>query len=133
MTYQNLTLEHDDNAEEVSPLLLTVAGGGVPAGKKKNGVPTMRAMLVTTCFLLGTLTVIYGGRISSSNTVNLGAALLDDVYDPNSDYCYKDKDHADRYCWYPTDEFPCTEQNYWVLDGNHYHGYNDCGPECITY
>ena len=80
MTYQNLTLEHDDNAEEVSPLLLTVAGGGVPAGKKKNGVPTMRAMLVTSCFLLGTLAVIYGGRISSSNTVNLGAALLDDVY-----------------------------------------------------
>ena len=141
MTYQNLTLEHDDNAEEVSPLLLTVAGGGVPAGKKKNGVPTMRAMLVTTCFILGTLAVIYYGRGSSSTTSSGGisAALLQgynpdgydpDGYDPDSDYCFTDTDTPGNYCWFPNLEFPCTEQNNWRLD------FSTCpkfSPKCITY
>merc|ERR1712028_173060 len=76
--------------------------------KKKNGVP-MRLMIATTCFVLGTLAVIYydgSDSTSSSNTVNLGAALLDDVYDPSSDFCFKNNEERHENCWYPKDDFP---------------------------
>ena len=28
------------------------------------------------------------------------------VYDPSQDFCFKDKDNADKYCWCRTDNFP---------------------------
>ena len=83
MTNQKPTKTYND---EASLLLTSVTaspvpsfsfgqGVGVPATKKKKNVPTMRAMIVTTCFLLGTLAVIYGGshssrRSSGSSTPN---------------------------------------------------------------
>ena len=138
MTYQQPTPKHDDdNADEASSLLLTVAGGGgVPATKKTHGVP-MRAMIATTCVLLGTLAVLYsGGRGSNRHnnthlTEGTSTALLHGqnqaarVFDPSQNYCYKDNDHADKYCWFPLDNLPSGN---WKADGGR--GYNDCGPEC---
>ena len=138
MTYQQPSPTHDDDdADEASSLLLTVAGGGgVPATKKTHGVP-MRAMIATTCVLLGTLAVLYsGGRGSNRHnnthlTEGISTALLHDqnqaarVFDPNHSYCYKDNDHADKYCWFPLDNLPSGN---WKADGGR--GYNDCGPEC---
>ena len=140
MTYQNLTEKHDDNADEASSLLLTLAGGvGVAATQKKtHGVPR-RLMIATTCFLLGTLAVIYyGGSDSSSSStassVGISAALLLDhnqaapLYDSNTDYCFKSKAAADEYCWYPTDSFP--EGPFWK--GVDTQGNNNCGPKCTS-
>ena len=139
MTYQKPpTQKHDDDVkvEEATSLLSGQGEGGVPAGKKKPGVPTRRALIVTTCFLLGTLAVIYyGGRGRSSSTASSGglaADLLrkadDTVYDPSQSNCYKDNDTAGHYCWYPTGNFPC-ESGHWDLE---YYGraYNDCGRKC---
>ena len=76
MTYQK---PHDDDVkvEEATSLLSGQGGGGVPAGTKKNGVPTMRAMIVTTASVfLGTLAVvIYGGRGGSSHTSSGGISV----------------------------------------------------------
>ena len=47
------------------------------------------------------------------------------VYDPSRDYCYKDKDHARKYCWYPTDSLP--DGNWEGMSGRFY---NDCGEKC---
>ena len=83
MTYQKPTPNYDNadaDADEASSLLTIVTasrapsfslgqGGGVPATKKKNGVP-MRTMIATTCFFLGTLAVIYGRSNSSSSTAS---------------------------------------------------------------
>ena len=72
MTYQKPpTPKHDDDdtVEEASSLLFGQGGGdGVPARKKKHGVPTMRTMVVTACVLLGTFAMIYGGRGSSTTS-----------------------------------------------------------------
>ena len=148
MTYQKPIPNYDNNADAdaASSLILTIVTaspapsfslgqeGGAPATQKKNGVPTMRAMIVTTCFLLGTLAVIYGGRGSSSSHTrsgDLAAELLrkaDDTsynYDPTSDFCFTDTDTAGKYCWYPTDNRPCGN---WKGEGGH--GYNDCGRKC---
>ena len=133
--YQNLTQKHDDNADEASLLLLTVAGG-VSATKKTHGV-SMRAM-IATCFVLlvlGTLAVLYSGGSGSGNTNRTDgsseALLLDHnqaapyVYDPKRYYCNTDTDNPGKYCWFPTDKLPCG--NWKGEDG---HGYNDCGPLC---
>jgi len=88
MTYHNPTHTHDnDTAEEASSLLTIVTaspdpslslgqeGGDVPAIKKKNGGVPMRLMIATTtCILLGTLAVLYGGR-SSSHTSSGGISV----------------------------------------------------------
>ena len=140
MTYQQPTHTHDnDNAEEASTLL-TIATvspapswslggrGGVPAGTKKNGVPTMRAMIVTTCFFLGTLAVIYGGRGSShirSGGSSADLLLLGHNYDPNSDHCFTDEANPGKYCWFHKMHYPCGN---WQLDSKH--GNNNCGPKC---
>ena len=89
MTYQKPSPHYDTaDADEASSLVLTVVdaspsfslGPDGVATKKKNGVPTMRAM-ITMCFVLGTLVVLYGGRSGrNSNTARstggLSAALL---------------------------------------------------------
>ena len=96
MTFQPTiqTHDNDDKADEASSLLLTVAEGGVPARTKKNSIP-MRAM-IATCFLLGTIAVIYFGESGSSNTSSDGIsavlvrghnqAATMSVYDPSQDY-----------------------------------------------
>lgn len=127
MTFQPPSPTHDNNndnkAEEASSLLHTVAEEDRPTTKKKNGgVPTMRAMIVTTCFVLGTLAVIYsGGSGSGRNTSSgvLSAALVRGhtqaapVYDnpSDNDFCLHDnrgesKYYHNPYCWYPTQDFP---------------------------
>ena len=104
MTYQKPSPHYDTaDADEASSLVLTVVdaspsfslGPDGVATKKKNGVPTMRAM-ITMCFVLGTLVVLYGGRSGrNSNTARstggLSAALL---RGPNpaasvDDFCYQ--------------------------------------------
>ena len=89
MTNQKPTKTYDD---EASLLLTSVTaapapsfsfgqggGGRVPATKKMN-VPTMRAMIVTFCFLLGTLAMIYsgsrGGSSNISSTANTGTVAV---------------------------------------------------------
>ena len=91
----------------------------------------MRAV-IATCILLGTLAVIYSGGRSSSRSGGLSAALFlghnqaaPVVYDPSQDFCFADNDNADKYCWYPTDNFPVGN---WKGEGGH--GYGDCGPVC---
>ena len=141
MTYQQLIQIHDDdNADESSSLLLTVADAsppsfafgqdGVATTKKKTNVP-MRLMIATTCFVLGTLAVIYydgSDSTSSSNTVNLGAALLDDVYDPSSDFCFKDNENANNYCWYRRGYWPVGNWQWATCAGGH--GCAQCGSKC---
>ena len=140
MTYQKPNQTHDDDnadANEASSLLLPVAGGaggGVPTIKKKNGGP-MRAMIATCC-LLGTLAVIYGGR-GSSRSGGLSAALFlghnqaaPVVYDPSQDFCFADNDNADKYCWYPTDNFPVGNWAGVTCAGGH--GCAQCGPQCTS-
>ena len=99
MTYQQPSPTHDADADEASSLLLTVAGGGgVPATKKKHGVPTMRAMIVMICFLLGTLAVLYyGGRATSSGGIS--AALLRVGTCPGVDMPYDPTDHLITQCY----------------------------------
>ena len=109
MTYQTPTQTHDvDNIDEASSLLTIMTASpapssavrqdGVASTKKENdGVP-MRTMIVTTCFVLGTIAVIYGGSGSSSNNGDV-------LYDSSTDYCFKSTT-VDQYCWYPTDRFP---------------------------
>ena len=127
--YQKPFQTHDDdNADEASSLVLTVAGGGggVLAAKKTHGVPTMRAVIVTTCFFLGTLAVIYRGRGSSSHTSSGGiSADLLRWYDPSSDFCFADTDNPGKNCWYPNDNFPCG--NWKRVTGA---GFDNCGPQC---
>ena len=110
MTNQNRTQKHDDNADEASSLLLTVAGGGVPAAQKTHGV-SRRAMIATTCFLLlGTIAVLYSTHRTKGTWESLpmgqnpGVALAAydlQGYDPSRDYCFNDNDNPDKYCWYP--------------------------------
>ena len=132
MTYQTPTQTHDyDTAEEASSLLTSVTGS-----KKKNGVPTIQAM-IGTCLLLGTISVIYYGGSDSSNSTFHHAADTSEafllrhnqaapgVYDPKQDFCFKDTDNAGKYCWYPEDKSPYGN---WVGDGGH--GYSDCGLKC---
>ena len=141
MTYQQPSQTHDDDnadANEASSLLLPVAGGagggGVPTIKKKNGGP-MRAMIATCC-LLGTLAVIYGGRGSSStdSSGGISADLLRShnqaasMYEPSQDYCFRDNDNPDKFCWYPHDYFPCGNWNGFTCAGGH--GCAQCGPKC---
>ena len=128
MTYQkpNQTHDDDDNAEEASSLLTSVTASPLPSSllrqdwvattKKKHGAP-MRAKIATTCFFLGTLAVIYGGRGSSSSNTNRTAGVSADLlrshnqaasmYEPSQDYCFRDNDNPDKFCWYPHDYFPC--------------------------
>ena len=47
------------------------------------------------------------------------------VYDPSSDYCFKDHDNVDKYCWYPTKNFPYPAGQWGVESGR-----DDCGPKC---
>ena len=142
MTYQQLIQIHDDdNADESSSLLLTVADAsppssslrqdGVATTKKKNGGVPMRLMIATFCFVLGTLAVIYydgSDSTSSSNTVNLGAALLDDVYDPSSDFCFEDNENANKYCWYRRGYWPVGNWQWATCAGGH--GCAQCGSKC---
>ena len=145
MTYQPPTTQTQDDDVKVDEAssLLTIAtaapassfsfgpGGGVPARTKKTGVP-MRAV-IATCFLLGTIAVIYGGNSSSNSSIRAvdssDALLLRQnqaapLYDSNTDYCFKSKT-ADQYCWYPTDSFP---DGRWKGVGGH--GDNNCGQYC---
>ena len=136
MTNQNRTQKHDDNADEASSLLLTVAGGGVPAAQKTHGV-SRRAMIATTCFLLlGTIAVLYSTHRTKGTWESLpmgqnpGVALAAydlQGYDPSRDYCFKDNDTPDNYCWYPHDFFPIGD---WRGVGGR--SYGDCGDECTT-
>ena len=48
------------------------------------------------------------------------------VYDPSQDFCFKDKENMDKYCWDPDDRLPVGN---WKGEGGHI--YNDCGPKCI--
>ena len=119
----------------------------VTGSKKKNGVPSIRAMIVTTCLSLGTLAVICYGGSGSSNSIFHHAADTSEalllrhnqaapgvydprVYDPKQDFCFKDTDNAGKYCWYPEDKSPCPGQPQWKgVDG---HGYNNCGLLCTA-
>ena len=73
MTDHNPTHTHyNDNADESSSLFLTVADASPSFSfdpKKTKG--RMRLMIGTTCFVLGTLAVIYDGRGSSHITSGL--------------------------------------------------------------
>ena len=147
MTYRKPTqTQDDDNVNDEASSLLAIGtaspsssscsfgpGGGVPARTKKTGVP-MRAV-IATCFLLGTIAVIYGGNSSSNSSIRAvgssDALLLRQnqaapLYDSNTDYCFKSKT-ADQYCWYPTDSFP---DGRWKGVGGH--GDNNCGPTCTS-
>ena len=105
----------------------------MPARKKKNGVPMMRAV-IATCSLLGILAVIYyGGRDVSSNTAGLGgisAALLlgqnqaASVYDPGHDWCFTDHDNPGKLCWYPIHRYPIGNWGGWDA------AYGQCGDLC---
>ena len=143
MTYQKSTQHYDDNADadESSSLFLTVAtaspsfslGHDGEATTKKNGVP-VRAMIATCIFLLGTLVVLYSGGSGSSNrTAGTSEALLlghtqaAPYYEEKKDYCFKDNDNVNTYCWYPTDIIPFGN---WA--GVLGHGDGNCGPQCPT-
>ena len=158
MTYQK-PAHNDDNADEASSLLTIVTAAPAPSfslgqdgeakQKKKNGVPTMRAMIATTCFFLGTLAVIYSGRGSSTNNPtegtleaflpgpnydpygNPGIALAPPaVYDPSGDFCFGDNPNDNKYCWFPTDRFPYPAGQW---GGNSDRGAGDCGPLCTKF
>ena len=143
MTYQKPSQHYDDNADanESSSLFLTVADASPPssafghdgeATTKKNGVP-VRAMIATTCFVLGTLAVLYyGGSSNTHRTDGTSEALLlgqnqaaPALYGENKDYCFADNDNPGKYCWYPTDNFPVGN---WAGVGGH--GDDNCGPQC---
>jgi len=104
MTYQQPPTPNYDIADEGSLLLTVVTAAPAPlfsfgpggeevlATKKKNGVPTMRAMIVTTCFLLGTLGMIFSGgnqgsSSSSSTAYSVSVAALAECH-PNGDPCF---------------------------------------------
>ena len=144
MTYQKLTHD-DDNVDEASSLLTIVTVSPAPSfslsqngvASKKNGAPMMRAVIATTCFLLGTLAVLFSGGSgsSSSNTASSGvlsvALLLGQnqaasVYDPSHDWCFKDNDNDGKYCWFPTHNYPCGNWGGWDA------AYDNCGPKCTT-
>ena len=118
-------------------------------GTKKNGVLTMRAMIVTTCFFLGTLAVLSGSRGSNTDSSgDLSADLLRgghtqavpsdgislEVYDPSSDYCFKDHETPGKYCWHSNNNLPCEGDG--TGDGTDWRAevwswwYTDCGPKC---
>ena len=48
------------------------------------------------------------------------------VYDPSRDYCYKDKDNANKYCWYPIHRFPCPKGQW---EGSNA-ARGQCGDKC---
>ena len=117
---------NDDNVDEASSLLTIVPVSSAPSfslsqngvASKKNGAPMMRAVIATTCFLLGTLAVLFSGGSgsSSSNTASSGvlsvALLLGQnqaasVYDPSHDWCFTDHDNPGKLCWYPIHRYPC--------------------------
>jgi len=143
MTYQQPFQTHDcDTGEEASSLLTSVTGS-----KKKNGVPSIRAMIVTTCLSLGTLAVICYGGSGSSNSIFHHAADTSEalllrhnqaapgvydprVYDPKQDFCFKDTDNAGKYCWYPEDKTPFPGYPQWK--GASGHGYDNCGLLCTS-
>ena len=145
VTYQKQTQTHDDDNVDEASSLLTIATAAPSSSSssslrqdgvattKKNGVPTMRAV-IATCILLGTLAVIYSGCRSSSRSGGLSAALFFGynqaapvVYDPSQDFCFADDDNDDKYCWYPDDRLPSGNW-YSVTD----RGYNDCGSMCTS-
>ena len=148
MTYRTPpTPTHDDDikVEEATSLLSGHGGGGAPAGTKTTTVPTMRAMIVTTvCVFLATLALLSGGRGGSSNGIStassgsLAADLLrkayDTSFDPSSDFCFADKTNPGHYCWYPTGNFPCPQENWETCSGGcglkYGRTYNDCGRKC---
>ena len=93
----------------------------MPATKKKDGVPTMRVMIATACFLLATLAVLY-----SDGSGSPGVALM--VYDPIQDYCFEDKANLGKYCWGRINEFP-----YGHWKGVNDRGSGDCGEYCYSF
>ena len=146
MTYQK-PAHNDDNADEASSLLTIVTAAPAPSfslgqdgeakQKKKNGVPTMRAMIATTCFFLGTLAVLYSGGSGSRNThrtdgtaetLLLGQKQAWQTYDPRKDYCFADNDNPGKYCWFCFDNLP---DGNWKGEGGHI--YNDCGDMCTEF
>ena len=159
MTYQQppQTHNHDDTVEEASSLLTSVTaspapsfsfgpgGGGGPATQMKNGGPTMRATIGTTCVLLGTLAMMYGrGHTPAApmprplRAEDSAAALLrghtraaPPVYDPSWDmYCFKGNDFLNegKHCWYPTHIYPDGD---WKQDNSR--GKNNCGSKCTKF
>ena len=153
MTYPTQTHE-DNNVDEASSLLIVATASpsfsfghdGVATTKKKNGV-SMRAMIATTCFFLGTLAVIYYGRGSSNSSSNSNTDRTDgtsealllghnqaalEVYEPyydpdNGDYCFFQLyARYDNYCWYPSRIFPVGNWKDVTTD----RGYDSCGPVC---
>ena len=91
--------------------------------------------MTTACVVLGTLAVLSGGRGGSSSRHTRSGDLATELlrtahdtsydYDPSKDFCYTDTDNAGKYCWYPTDHYPCGN---W--DGEGGHGYHNCGRLC---
>ena len=147
MTYQTSSPHYDTaDADESSSLVPPVVDasssfslGQHGVSSKKNRVPTMRVMIVT-CFLLGTLAMLYGGRGSSNTDTNhadgTSEALLlrhnqaAPVYDPSQAFCFKDRDNDDKYCWYSTDNFPVGNWEGFTCAGGH--GCAQCGPKCTS-
>ena len=124
------TPTHDDTVEEAS--LLLTRGTTAPSfsfGPKTTMVPLRAKIATTACVVLGTLTVLSGGRGSSSSHTRSGGLSADLLrgYDPSYDFCFTDNDTLGKYCWYPTDRFPS-----WNWEGVTGRGKNDCGPQCIV-
>ena len=146
MTYQKPIPNYDNaDADQASLLVLTAVdaspsislgqGGGVPARKKKNGVPTMRARIVLICFLLGIFAVIYyGGRGSShtsssdiSDALLLGHNQAAPLYDPKRDHCFTDEQHHGKFCWFPLSHIvPCGGGRWKGSKGD----FGKCGEKC---
>ena len=99
MTDHNPTHTHyNDNADESSPLFLTVADASPSFSfdqKKTNG--PMRLMIATICFVLGTIAVIYDGRGSSHvssglvSLVSLSPSLVSSPPSSASSVLFRDK------------------------------------------
>ena len=95
----------------------------------------MRTMIVTTCFLLGTLAMIYGGsRSSGSSTPNSSTVAVV----TSDDRCATEVPGAgpcccfyntvsEQHCWYPTQDYHVGN---WRL--THIGGNDSCGPECMV-
>ena len=93
-------------------------------------------MIATSCILLVTLAVIYGGRSSTnSSSGDISAALVlgqnqaASVYNPDQDYCIQDK-KTGQHCWYPTDNFPYPAGQWGGIGGR---GNDDCGDLCTKF
>ena len=92
--------------------------------------------MVGTAMAMGALLLMAGPskmttmNSSSSNVdgkivVSSNPPPTEQMFDPSQNYCYKDNDYADKYCWDPVAHLLSGN---WKEDGGH--GYNDCGPEC---